>query len=133
LEKTLQENEANHGQYLKLEKLLKENSNQRKPLEGAEGLLENARKQALQFEKIEHRKRDELEKELARWTGALGEQVTFENFMSVIQSKREKFKDLSDGLGANVDEFKKLNGILASKKKELEDSISKLGSPRLKW
>jgi len=130
LEKTLQENEANHGLYLKLEKLLKEDSNQRKPLEGAEGLLENARKQALQFEKIEHRKRDELEKELARWTRALGEQVTFENSLSVIQSKRNEFKDLSDGLGAKVDEYKKRNGILTNKKKELEDSSSKLGSSK---
>jgi exonuclease SbcC len=130
LERTLQANEANHGLYLRLEKLLKEYTNERKAIEGAEGLLENVRKQVLQLEKGERRKCDELEKELAKWTGALGEQVTIENFASVIQSRRKEFQALSDELGAKVDEYKKQNGILTNKKKELQDSISKLGSSK---
>jgi len=128
LEKNLQENEENHGFYLEKEKLLKEKIMERKAIEGAEGLLENVRKQVLQLEKGEQRKSDELEKELAKWTKALGEQVTIENFESVVESKRKEFQSLSDELGTKVDDCKKQNGILTNKKKELEDSISKLGS-----
>lgn len=127
LEKSLRENEENHGLHLEKEKLLKEKNIERKAIEGAEDLLENVRKQVLQLEKGEQRKSDELEKELAKWTKVLSEQVTFENFESLVETKRKKFQGLSDELGAKVDDFKKQMGILTNKVKELEDSISKLG------
>lgn len=130
LEKSLRENEENHGLHLEKEKLLKEKSIERKAIEGAEDLLENVRKQVLQLEKGEQRKSDELEKELAKWTKVLSEQVTFENFESLVETKRKKFQGLSDELGAKVDDFKKQMGILTNKVKELEDSISKLGSSK---
>ena len=127
LEKSLRENEENHGLHLEKEKLLKEKNIERKSIEGAEDLLENVRKQVLQLEKGEQRKSDELEKELAKWTKVLSDQVTFENFESLVETKRKEFQGLSDELGAKVDDFKKQMGILTNKVKELEDSISKLG------
>jgi exonuclease SbcC len=130
LEKSLRENEENHGLHLEKEKLLKEKSIERKTIEGAEDLLENVRKQVLQLEKREQRKSDELEKELAKWTKVLSEQVTIENFESLIETKRKEFQGLSDELGAKVDDYKKQMGILTNKMKELEDSISKLGSSK---
>jgi len=130
LEKSLRENEENHGLHLEKEKLLKEKSIERKAIEGAEDLLENVRKQVLQLEKGEQRKSDELEKELAKWTKVLSDQVTFENFESLVETKRKEFQGLSDELGAKVDDFKKQMGILTNKVKELEDSISKLGSSK---
>ena len=130
LEKSLRENEENHGLHLEKEKLLKEKSIERKTIEGAEDLLENVRKQVLQLEKGEQRKSDELEKELAKWTKVLSDQVTFENFESLVETKRKEFQGLSDELGAKVDDFKKQMGILTNKVKELEDSISKLGSSK---
>jgi exonuclease SbcC len=130
LEKSLQENEENHGLFLEKEKLLKEKNIERKAIEGAVDLLENVRKQVLQLEKREQRKSGELEKELTRWTEVLGEQVTIENFKSLVESKRKEFQGLSDELSAKVDDFKKQMGILTNKRNELEDSISKLGSPK---
>ncbi|HJX02392.1 MAG TPA: AAA family ATPase, partial [Candidatus Bathyarchaeia archaeon] len=130
LEKSLQENEENHGLHLEKEKLLKEKSIERKTIEGAEDLLENVRKQVLQLEKGEQRKSDELEKDLVKWTKVLSEQVTIENFESLIETKRKEFQGLSDELGAKVDAYKKQMGILTNKVKELEDSISKLGSSK---
>jgi exonuclease SbcC len=128
LEKSLQENEENHGLCMEKEKLLKEKNIERKAIEGAGVLLENIRKQVLQLEKGEQRKSDELEKDLGGWTKVLGEQVTIESFESLVESKRKEFQGFSDELGAKVDDFKKQIGILENKKKELEDSISKLGS-----
>jgi exonuclease SbcC len=130
LEKSLQENEEKHGLFLEKEKLLKEKSIERKAIEGAVDLLENVRKQVLQLEKREQRKSGELEKELTRWTEVLGEQVTIENFKSLVESKRKEFQGLSDELSAKVDGFKKQMGILTNKRNELEDSISKFGSPK---
>ncbi len=130
LEKSLRENEENHGLHLEKEKLLKEKSIERKTIEGAEDLLENVRKQVLQLEKGEQRKSDELEKELAKWTKVLSDQATIENFESLVETKRKEFQGLSDELGAKVDDFKKQMGILTNKMKELEDSISKLGSSK---
>ncbi len=130
LEKSLQENEENHGYYLEKEKLLKEKNIERKATEGAPDLLENVRKQVLQLEKGEQKKSEQLEKELARWTKALGEQVTIENFESVVESKRKEFQGVSDELNARADESKRQVGILTSKTTELEDSISKLGSSK---
>ena len=127
LEKSLRENEENHGLHLEEEKLLKEKNIKRKTVEGAEDLLENVRKQVLQLEKGEQRKSDELEKELAKWTKVLSDQATIENFESLVETKRKEFQGLSDELGAKVDDFKKQMGILTNKVKELEDSISKLG------
>ncbi len=130
LEKNLQDNEEHYRLHLEKEKILKEKSIERKTIEGAESLLENVRKQVLQLEKGEQRKREELEKELARWTKALGEQVTIENFESMVESKRKEFQSLSDELGTKVDNCKKQNGILTNKTKDLEDSISRLGSSK---
>jgi exonuclease SbcC len=130
LEKSLQENEENRGLYLEKEKLLKEKSTERKATEGAPDLLENIRKQVLQLEKGEQRKNEELEKELTKWTKALGEQVTIENFESLVESKRKEFQGVSDELDAKADESKRQVGILTNKTTELEDSISKLGSSK---
>jgi len=130
LEKSLQGNEENHGLYLEKEKLLKEKNIERKATEGAPDLLENVRKQVLQLEKGEQKKSEQLEKELAKWTKALGERVMIENFESVVENKRKEFQGVSDELNAKADESKRQMGILTNKTTEMEDSISKLGSSK---
>jgi exonuclease SbcC len=127
LEKALRENDKNHELYLEKENLLKAKNNERKKLEGAGDALERVLEQVKQLEKEEQKKSGEMEKEIAKWTRILDEQVTIENFESLLESRRKEFQGLSDELAEKVDERKRQVGGLSSKEKELDDSLSKIG------
>lgn len=127
LEKALRENEKNHELHLEKEKLLKVKNSERKKLEGASDALERVSKQVQQLEKEEQKKTREMEKEVAKWIRALDEQVTIENFESLLENRRKEFQGRSDELAMKLDEYKKQVGALASKKQELDDNLSKLG------
>jgi exonuclease SbcC len=127
LEKTLRESESGHQLHLDKESLLKEGAAKRKELEGAGGALEKAIKQIKQLEKEERKKSSDLEKELTKWSKALGEDVSVESFESVLDRKRKEFQDVAETLGEETHELRGRIGGLENKAKELSDSISKLG------
>jgi len=128
LEKSMRENEADHGFYLEKDNLLKEKYGERKRLEGAGDALKRVLKQVQQFEKTEQKKSTELEKELEKCAKILGLQVTVENIETVLESKRKEFQSVADELGRKVDESREKMGVLANKKKELDESLTKLDS-----
>jgi exonuclease SbcC len=128
LEGISRKNEKDHKLYLENEELLKKKNNERKKLEGANTALENVSKQIQQSEKEEQKKNAELDKELAKWTKALDEPVTVENFETLLETKKTGFQNLANELGVSVDKSRKQISILENRKKELADSISKLES-----
>jgi exonuclease SbcC len=127
LEKTLRESEAGHQLYLDKESLLKEGAVKRKELESAGGALEKVIKQIQQLEKEERKKSSDLEKELTKWSKALGEDVSVESFEFVLDRKRKEFQGAAETLGEEVHGLRGRIGGLENKAKELSDSISKLG------
>lgn len=130
LGKSLRENEADHGFYLEKKGLLKEKYGERKRLEGAGDALKRVLKQVQQFEKAEQKKATELEKELGKCAKILGVQVAVESIEAVLESKRKEFQSVADELGRKVDGSRERMGILANKKKELDDSLTKLDSSK---
>ena len=126
LMKSLHENEADHGSYLEKDNLLKEKTGERKRLEGAGDALKRVLKQVQQFEKTEQKKATELERELEKFAKILGVQVTVDNVEAVLESKRKEFRSVADELGRKVDGNREKMAFLANKKKELDDSVSKL-------
>jgi exonuclease SbcC len=130
LEGISRKNEKDHKLYLENEELLKKKNGERKKFEGANTALEKISKQIQQSEKEEQKKNAELDKELAKWTKALDEPVTLENFETILETKKTEFQSLADELGVKVDESRKQIGILENRKKELADSVSKLESSK---
>jgi exonuclease SbcC len=126
LENSIRQNEKEHQLCLDNEELLKKKNRERKKLEGANTALERVSKQVKQSENDEQRKRTELEKELAKWTKTLGEQVTVKNFEALVESKKAEFQSLADELAAKDEELGKQTSVLENKKKELDDNILKL-------
>lgn len=127
LEKTLKENEAGYELYLDKERRLKEKTDERKRFEGVPGVLEKTSKHVLQAEKDEQKKSAELGKELTKWSKALGEEITVDNFESVLERKRKELRLAADEQGRMVNEVSGRIGGLENKLKELDASISRFG------
>jgi exonuclease SbcC len=125
LEKTLKENEAGHALCLEKEKLLRGKADERKRLEGVSGVLEKTSKHMLQIQKDEQKKSAELAKELAKWSKAVEEEITPDNFESSLGRKREEFRLFAEEQGTSVNDLNGKIGGLNNKLKELDDNISK--------
>jgi exonuclease SbcC len=126
LEKTLEENKESFTLYVEKRALLDKKTEERKEYEGSAKALEKALKNVEDLEKEEQRRIAALNDELAECAKILGEHVTVETVEAVLQRKEEEFQTLADMLGEKVDEYKKRVGLLEHRKKELDDSLSKL-------
>jgi exonuclease SbcC len=130
LEKSMMDNEVSHELYLEKEKCLKDKADERKRLEGVPGILEKTSRHVIQIQKDEQKKSAELAKELAKWSKAMGEEITPDNFESALERKREEFRLFAKEQDRGVNDLNGKIGGLNNKLKELDDNISKFKETR---
>ncbi len=128
LNKTLEENAKSHELYTEKDTLLTEKTKERRKHEGADTVLEKARKQIGECEKEEKKKNANLMKELEKCSKALGEKVDVDNAEAVLERKRKEFQEAAEQLDVIINMNTGTISVLGQRIKELDENLSKFSS-----
>jgi exonuclease SbcC len=124
----LEENTKNYELFIEKDKLLVEETRERRKYEGADAALAKTRKTLVECEKEEKKKSADLLKELEKCSKALDEKVDVDNIVTVLERKRKEFQEAADLLNVRIDTNTRTISVLEQRIKELDENLSEFSS-----
>lgn len=128
LEKIQEQNTESHNIFLEKERQIEEKRLQRKEYEGCPKALEAARRQLEKYEKEERRRKENLAREVDKYSVALGQPIRVDNLQAILEENKGQIQKKTQDLDDKIREADGSISVLRQRIKELDDNLSKFSS-----